>query len=219
VSRRLKFIAAGVGLLAIIALAWMLLLNPLREDIATVAANIETEKTNLATALAELAQAETTQAEGKENQARLLELAKMVPISEEIPSLMLQIQDLADQSGIAFMSVTPGEPTAYPGYQIIPLTLEFAGTYFDMSDFVWRAEQLVAGPGRLLAVKQIDLQYGGDLDAAAEGNTSPQLQVGMVMYAFQTGGATLTAAAMPVESPPSETVNDEATTEGAESGS
>ena len=75
----------------------------MREDIATVSANIEAEKTKLATALAELAAAETTQAEGMENQARLLELAKMVPYSEEIPSLMLQIQDLADQSGIEFI--------------------------------------------------------------------------------------------------------------------
>ena len=109
-SRRLKFIAAGLGLVVIIALAWMFLLNPLREDIATVSANIESEKTKLATALAELAQAETTQAEGKENQARLLELAKMVPFSEEIPSLMLQIQDLADQSGIDFCRSRPANP-------------------------------------------------------------------------------------------------------------
>ena len=184
-----------------------------------MSANIEAEKTKLATALAELAQAETTQAEGMENQARLLELAKMVPYSEEIPSLMLQIQDLADQSGIEFSSVTPGEPMPYAGYQIIPLSLEFAGTYFDMSDFTYRAEQLVAGPGRLLAVKQIDLQLAGDLGAAVEGSTSPQLQVSMVMYAFQTGGDTLTAAAMPVESPPDESVDDETTTGGEESGS
>ena len=41
----------------------------------------------------------------------------------------------------------------------------------------------------------------------------------MVMYAFQTGGDTLTAAAMPVESPPDESVDDDTTTEGEESGS
>ncbi len=212
-SRRLRFVVAGLGLVVIIAAAWFLLFAPLREDIAAVSTSIEQEKDKLAAATAKLAQAETTRAEGKENQARLLELAKMVPYSEEIPSLMLQIQDLADQSGIEFTSVAPGQPMIQQGYQIIPLSLQFTGTYFDMSDFVYRAEQLVAGPGRLLAVKQIDLQLGGVADAEGD-SISPFLSVGVVLYAFQTGGDPLTAAAVPVESAPDEGADSDVTTTG-----
>ena len=55
----------------------------------------------------------------------------MVPESGQVPSLLVQIQDLADQSGIMFISVSPGEPKESEGFQIIPLTLEFSGSYFD----------------------------------------------------------------------------------------
>jgi len=34
----------------------------------------------------------------------------MVPLTEELPSLLLQIQDLADQSGIEFIQITPATP-------------------------------------------------------------------------------------------------------------
>jgi len=206
-SRRMRFIAAGLGLLVIIVAAWFLLLSPVRQDIDLVSANIEQEQTKLTTAMAKLSQAEITRAEGQENQARLLELAKMVPSSQEIPSLMLQIQDLADQSGIEFISVTPGPPIAEVGYEMIPLSLEFSGTYFDMSDLVYRVEQLVAGPGRLLAVKQIDLQLSSD-ESLAAGSVSPPLNVRVVLYAFQSQEAAITTAAIPVDSAPVESSDE-----------
>jgi Tfp pilus assembly protein PilO len=220
-SRKLKFVLAGLGLVVVVAMAWFLLLSPLRDDIAAVSANIDEQQTKLATALAALAQAETTRAEGKENQARLLELAKMVPISDEIPSLILQIQDLADQSGIEFMSVTQGASIPYSGYQVVPLALEFSGTYFDLSDFIWRAEQLVAEPGRLLAVKQIDLRLLSDaVEGTEAGGTSPVLQVGMTLYAFQTGVDMIAGGAVPLEPAPESTgEEDVTTTESEESGS
>ncbi len=110
-SRRIRFVLVALALVVIVAVCWFMVLSPLRADIATTNASIEAERTKLAAAQAKLAQAETTRQEGKMNQARLLELAKMVPDSEEIPSLLLQIQDLADQSGIDFISITPGEPS------------------------------------------------------------------------------------------------------------
>lgn len=203
-SRRLRFVVAAVGLIVIVVLAWMLLLSPLRADIASVSDRIATEQTRLATAQAKLAQAEMTRAEGKINQARLLELAKMVPFSSEVPSLLLQIQDLADQAGIDFMSITPGARTQLDGYQVLPLSLEFTGTFFDLSDFVWRAEQLVAGPGRLLALKQLDLDLGGGSSSGSEflDTTSPVLRVNMTIYAFASGGGTTAGAPIPVTPQP-----------------
>lgn len=194
-SRKLRFAAVGVGLLIIIVAAWFLLLSPLREEIATLETSIETEQANLATAQAKLAQAEVTKAEGKQNQARLLELAKMVPFSAEVPSLLLQIQDLADQSGIEFTSVTPGDELDAGDFRILPLSLEFTGTFFDLSDFVFRAEQLVAGPGRLLAVKQVDLALLGEAAGTGGEGGSPLLKVSMMVYAFESSTAAAAAAA------------------------
>jgi type IV pilus assembly protein PilO len=184
-SRKVRIALAGVGLVVIVALAWFMLISPLRSDIATTDQAIDAQQVRLAAAQAKLAQAETTRAEGQKNQARLIELAKMMPESSQIPSLLLQIQDLADQAGIKFLSITPGTPTESDGYQTIPLQLEFTGTYFDMSDFAYRAEQLVAAPGRLLTVKSVQYQLDSSSEASGEGaSASPVLNVSMTLYAF-----------------------------------
>ena len=185
-SRKVRMALSGVALLVVVAMAWFFLISPLRAEIKQTDAAIAAESTKIAAAQAKLAQAEVTRAEGKKNQAQLMELAKMVPDSSQVPSLLVQIQDLADQSGIKFISVSPGDPKESDGFQIIPLTLQFAGSYFDLSDFAYRAEQLVAGPGRLLTVKSIQLQLGGATEAA-EGEPvkdSPDLNVSMTLYAF-----------------------------------
>jgi type IV pilus assembly protein PilO len=192
-SRKMRLMLSAVALVAIVALAWFMLISPLRAEIATTDTSISAEQTRLAAAQAKLAQAETTRAEGKKNQARLIELAKMVPVANEVPSLLVQIQDLADQAGIQFISLSPGEPKDAGGFQIIPLTLTFSGSYFDLSDFAYRAEQLVAAPGRLLTVKSIQLSLGGSPgsgETVAAKSSSPELTISMTLYAFSMDQST-----------------------------
>ncbi len=190
-SRKMRLLLASVALVAIVAVAWFFLISPLRADIADTNASITEQQVRLSQAQAKLDQAQTTRAEGQKNQARLMELAKMVPQSTQVPSLLVQIQDLADQSGIDFLSVSPGDPTEAAGFQIIPLSLSFTGSYFDLSDFAYRVEQLVAGPGRLLTVKSISLQFEGSDPATTSDDSStiaqsdsPVLGVTMTLYAF-----------------------------------
>ncbi len=197
-SRRMRVILVGVVLLVVAAVAWFLMLSPMRGDIASLETQIEQQRTELSAAQVQLAQAEATREEGRKNQARLLELAKMMPTAEEIPSLLLQIQDLADQSGIDFMAVTPSDTLASEvgDYRGLALDLEFSGTYFNVSDFIYRAENMVAGPGRLLAIKDIDLSTS---ETAEGGNVSPELKVSITIYAFLAGGGETPAA--PVATP------------------
>ena len=98
----------------------------------------------------------------------------------EMPSLLLQIQDMATESGIDFMRISPNEPQEYGAYSIIPLSLELEGTYFDLNDFIYRAEQMVAGPGRLMAVKDLGFTLLDDASRAS----SPELKADMELDAF-----------------------------------
>ncbi len=185
ISRKVRYILMSIALVVLAVVVWFFVLSPIRGDIKTTEEAIAEQQSQLSVAKATLAQAETTRAEGKRNQARLLELAKMVPPAAELPSLLLQIQDLADQSGIDFISISPGEPSQPEGlgYMIMPLDLQFSGTFFDVSDFAYRAEQMVAGPGRLLAIKSIGLS-GGE---GGTGTVSPKLSVTLSMLAFVMG--------------------------------
>lgn len=192
-SRKVRNVLFGAGVVVFAVLVWFFILSPLRGDISDIESQIEDERMQLSQAQIQLQQAEATREEGKRNQARLLELAKMMPGAEEIPSLLLQLQDLADQSGIKFTAITPGDaqPDAGGSYRILPLDLEFKGTFFDVSDFIYRVEQLVAGPGRLLAVKDLSLSLGGG-EGELAALVSPELEVSIAMYAFVTGSGQTT---------------------------
>lgn len=180
-SRRNIYILSGVGLIALIALFWFFLLSPLREGIAETEAQIEVERQSLMAAQAKLAQLEQYRKAALRNEARLLELAKMVPSSDEVPSLILQVQDLASEAGIDFLQISPGEAQAVGDYSVIALSLQMEGTFFDINDFIYRAEQLAAGPGRLLSVAQVDLAPASE----AKKGKSPDLAAGITMKAFR----------------------------------
>jgi type IV pilus assembly protein PilO len=185
-SRRSIYILAAVVLVVVVIAYWFLLLAPLRSDIADVDSQIADEQMRLEQNQAQLAALERTRLDARWNEARLIELSKMLPPATELPSLILQIQDLATESGINFMTISPGPLMDAGLYQTIPLNLEFAGTFFDLNDFIYRAEQMVAGPGRLLTVKVANLT----LDADEARKPSPRLKVTMTLYAFQQTPAT-----------------------------
>ena len=141
-SRLIRLILLGLVLVVIVVACWFLLLSPLRAEIADTDESISAEQEKLSVAQTRLAQAEQTKAEGKQNQVRLLELAKMVPDSEEMPSLLIQINDLASKAGVQFMSISTGsgKESAEYGFSSVPLSLELKGTFFDLHDFIYRAE-------------------------------------------------------------------------------
>ncbi len=185
-KRRSIFILVALVLVAAVVAYWFLLLSPLRENIAEYEGRIEDERQQLMVLQAKLAQMSQMKEEAVRNEARLVELAKMVPFSPELPSLILQIQDLAAEAGIDFITITPGEATEAPSFQVIPLDLKFSGSFFDVNDFIYRAEQLVGAPGRLLTVDSVSLALAG---TASSTTASPKLSVTMIMSAFERNPA------------------------------
>jgi Tfp pilus assembly protein PilO len=202
VNRRVR-LALGVVSIVVVALGvFFLLINPIRSEISQLRVQIDDENAKITKAEQGLRVAEATRSEGRRNQALLMELAKMIPSTSEIPSLILQIQDLADKAGIEWIQVSPSEPRAVQGlgYQALSLTLNFSGSFYDVSDFIYRAEQMVAGPGRLLAVKNVALT----VESVKGGGSVPfsvMLNVNMTIDAFVM---TQVSTPAPTASPPSE---------------
>jgi Tfp pilus assembly protein PilO len=199
-SRRIKLALIAVGILAIALAVFFLLLNPMRGDIDELRSSIDDEDMKIMAATQELARAEQTQREGRRNQGRLLELAKMIPSEPEVPSLILQIQDLADKAGIDWIQVSPSQPSFIEGlgYGTLSLSLDFSGTFYDVSDFIYRAEQMVAGPGRLLAVRDVTLS---PVTAGGGSSTNLSLDVRMSIWAFVMAPQAEPQPAAPAETP------------------
>jgi Tfp pilus assembly protein PilO len=198
-SRRSLYVLSGAGLIALLALFWYFALSPVLDEIAQTEQEIAREQQELVAAQTRLAQMEQLQVLARKNESRLLELAKMVPLEPAVPSLLLQIQDLAAESGIDFLTISPAvnvQPTAatasaMSSYQVVGLNLNMSGRFFDINDFIYRAEQMAVGPGRLLSTESVSLKPPTDLKAGA----SPKLEASIVMNAYTRVAGTAAQAA------------------------
>lgn len=177
-SRRNVYILAALGLVVVAAAYYFLLLSPLRTNIKDTEALITTEQQTLAVNKAKLDQMQQTRGEAAKNQATLMELSKMLPENTELPSLLLQIQDFATESGIDFLTISPEPPAPSGSVEIVSLQLSITGNFFDINDFLYRAEQMVAGPGRLLAVKKVEFIEDPN-------EKFPHLKSSVTLYAFR----------------------------------
>jgi Tfp pilus assembly protein PilO len=105
-------ILAVIIVLALAAGYWMLLLSPLREKADEAAVRAETEQQRLSTAQSQLATLQAAKATYAADYATVVRLGKAIPTSVDTASLLIQLQDAADGTGIRFTGVEAGERTA-----------------------------------------------------------------------------------------------------------
>ena len=146
-----------LGLLIIVLVIvgyYFLLLSPLLGTLDARAQERSTKESELASLQQEVAQLEAAKRNAPETERQLLELAKRVPAHPEIPTLVVQIEDVADASGVSQLSIEPGTPGPPPGggdFSVVPVTMSFEGTYEQMQDFLLRTRNLA----RLVTVNSV----------------------------------------------------------------
>ena len=67
-----------------------------------------------------------------------------MPDTDDMPGIILDLNSVADATGIKFLSIQPSAPTPKTGYSAIQIALTFEGNYFDLTDFLFRLRNLVA---------------------------------------------------------------------------
>jgi type IV pilus assembly protein PilO len=146
-----------LGLLIIVLVIvgyYFLLLSPLLGTLDARAQERSTKESELASLQQEVAQLEAVKRNAPETERQLLELAKRVPAHPEIPTLVVQIEDVADASGVSQLSIEPGTPGPPPGggdFSVVPVTMSFEGTYEQLQDFLLRTRNLA----RLVTVNSV----------------------------------------------------------------
>jgi Tfp pilus assembly protein PilO len=85
--------------------------------------------------------------------AELFRLTKAMPDQVDMPDVILELSNVARESGIEFDTITPQAPAAQSGYSSFVVTLDFEGNYFELSDFLFRLRNLVRVKGGLLDAK------------------------------------------------------------------
>ena len=143
--------------------------------------------------------------------AELFRLTKAMPDSVDMAGVILELSHVARASGIQFDSITPQGTTPVSGYSTVPLTVEFEGNFYELSDFLFRIRNLVrvhAGEldaqGRLFVV-----------DAVSFGESTksfPQIKASLTVHAFVYGDLSMVVPPV-AETAPATTDTTSTTTE------
>ena len=197
-SPRTLGILAVVGVLLYGGLGWKVLVSPKHAAGAELDAQIA--ETGILVAQAR-AQADGAAQPPKITVADIFRLAKAMPSQVDMPGILLELSQKADETGISFESITPSSPIANTGYVTVPVNLVFSGNFYELSDFLFRLRTLVSvhdrrlnATGRLFSVETI---------AFAESDVSfPDIRATLGLNAFVYGtngaaGAPPAAAATP----------------------
>ena len=236
----------AILLVVVAAIAfWTLALSPKRSEADKLDAQIETLSASVASARSELAQATAARRTFPAAYHQLVELGQAVPATDETPSLLIELEHLADTSGVSFETITlEGEGEAAPeaapevttaeggesassigtpaaevvpateveaslrplgasigtaGLEVMPYSLTFKGSFFDIARFIGKVDDLVESgdakmtvDGRLLTINGFSLS-----SAESEGGSS-ELQASFSVTTYLTPpGQSVTAGATP----------------------
>ena len=126
--------------------------------------------------------------------ADVYRLARAMPAAEDMPDILIELDDVARSAGIQLDSISPGEGSSGNGYQIIPITLQFDADYYSVTDFLYRLRTLVSvRHGQLEATGRL---FGIDTVSHAPSGTKLSASVKVETYIY--GGTPPPASAIPV---------------------
>ncbi len=185
--KRNHLLIGGAALLAIVLLWWFVLYAPLGDDLSSAQTQRASEESKTDSLRADLSRLQGQQKNGTQQQALLRKLDAAVPEQPDLAEFIIQANEIADQSGIAFLSIAPAPPVAGTGgASVIGLTISIQGSFFQLQDYLRLLEKLE----RLVIVDGITISASdsstGSTGSTTGGSTSSS-------GAGSTLGVTLTA--------------------------
>ena len=147
--------------------------------------------------------------------ADVYRLAKAMPDKTDMPDLLLELSQLARDTGIRFDSISPQTPAGIGSYSVLPIAVTFNGNFYNLADFLYRLRSLVTvhagrldATGRLFAVDTLTFNESP--------LKFPNIQASLVIDAFVYAAAPAPApAAAPPATTPSATTSTTTTTDSS----
>jgi Pilus assembly protein, PilO len=197
----------GVVILVCAAGGYFMVVSPKKAESARLDEEIAATSLELRDALAATAAQDDTQPIAV---ADIFRLSIAMPSTPDMPGILIELSRIADETGIRFKSITPQSALPVAAYQVVPIDVAFDGSFYALSDLLFRLRTLVTvrrgelhAAGRLFSVASVDFSEsdrGFPLLAAT-------LKLNADVYGFNTAPS---AVPPPAETPPA------TTTEGAE---
>jgi Pilus assembly protein, PilO len=197
----------GAFILIYAAGGYFLVVSPKKAEATRLDEEIVVAQAELRDALAATAAQDDTQPIAV---ADIFRLSTAMPGTPDMPGILLELSRIAEETGIRFKSITPGAAITVGAYQVVPIDVAFDGSFYSLSDFLFRLRTLVTvrrgelhATGRLFSVASVDFSES-DLGF-------PLLAASLKLNAYVFGISAAPSAVPPAaETPPA------TTTEGAE---
>lgn len=143
---RIAVLLTALGLVAVIALFFVFILQPAREDLAAVEDQIAAEQQQQTQLLQDIARLREVRERAPVIESELAAAEAVVPRDAGLPALLRQLQLAADESGLVLSTLSTSRPNELadvdePGLSSIDVSGQLTGTYFQMVDFLRRIEE------------------------------------------------------------------------------
>lgn len=210
-------VAGAVGLVLLLVLFYVLFLGPLLADLNEQAEVRDEKEAQLAEIEQQVAELEEVRRNSPELQRQLLELNKRIPTQPEVETLIVQVEEVAEEAGVTETQFTRGDPEPPEGggdYTVQPITMNFEGTYEELLAFLTGLDDLV----RLVAVNEMTYEITGEgTTAAPEIEQNLSVEIDAEVYFQPTGVPDGTEPVAP-EPPETTTGTDPEVDEATEGG-
>ena len=189
----------GLAIVIVATIAFMVVIRPKRAEAGRLDEQIA--EMQMKVSAAQLASRPQQQASAIKV-ADVFEVTKAMPDTDDMPGIILDLNSVAEATGIKFVSIQPSAATPKTGYTAIGITLTFEGNYFDLTDFLFRLRNLVTvRDGRLSSSGRL---FTLDTLSMKESETGfPNISANLTVSAYVFGVSDADATAVPpVTTPP-----------------
>jgi type IV pilus assembly protein PilO len=160
--------------------AWFLLVHPQSGKVANLKRQAQDVQEKIDAYNQQVAAARSAP---KIEVADVYRLAKAMPDKTDMPDVLLELSQLARDTGITFETISPQPAVGIGSYSVVPISVTFNGNFYDLADFLYRLRSLVTvNAGRLDATGRL---FEVDTLTFNEGPAKfPQIQANLVIDAF-----------------------------------
>lgn len=142
-SHRDQLIALGVVIVLLVVAFAFLLIVPQRKTISRLDGEISQARAEIAEAKMLVGRRQEAKRDAAATEADLLHIANAIPESPEMPSLIIELQDTANEAGLEFVTLAPDEELVeLEGYRAASIGLKLRGTWADIVHYTQRMQKL-----------------------------------------------------------------------------
>ncbi len=173
-----RTVAIVLAVLVLLGVGWMLVVSPKRKEAKRVEATVVTAQSELSSAEGALTDARAAQAQYSTSYAAVVNLGKAVPPSQEVASLMYQLEEASNLRNVSFNSIVSGSggssgassssstaAVSSTGFTQMPFTFIFSGGFFSLEQLFKRLTSFTTHQGktglqvsgRLLTIQAVKL--------------------------------------------------------------